>query len=92
VRCVPSFDFHPVSNDRRIRRELLDSFLRVSRHLPGIELAEGAAIAIPFLEHDRPTEPGLRRFEHQEFEVAAIVMDRHPHSRSWYSSISGLSR
>jgi hypothetical protein len=71
------FDFHPVSNDRRIRSECLDSILRVSRHLPRIELAEGAAIAFPFLEHDRPTEPRLRRFEHEEFEVLAIVMNRH---------------
>ena len=71
------FDFHPVSNDRRIRSERLDSFLRVSRHLPRVELAEGAAIAFPFLEHDRPAEPGLRRFEHEKFEVLAIVMDRH---------------
>ncbi len=23
------------------------------------------------------TEPGLRRFEHEEFEVLAIIMDRH---------------
>src|SRR5436190_17492744 len=52
------FDLHPVSNDRRIRSELLNSLLRVSRHLPGIELAEGAAITFPFFEHDRPAEPG----------------------------------
>src|SRR5712692_2969245 len=70
-------DLHPISNDRRVSRERLDSLLRVSCHLPRIELAEGAAIAFPFLEHDRPTEPGLRRFEHEEFEVLAIIMDRH---------------
>src|SRR5438045_6067638 len=42
-----------------------------------IELAERASIPFPLLDHDRPAEPGLRRFEHEELEVLAIVMDRH---------------
>ena len=71
------FDFHPVSNDRRIPRELLNSFLGISRYFFGIEFVEGAAIALPFFEHNRPAESRLRPFEHQKLEVFAVVMHRH---------------
>src|SRR6266404_1785041 len=72
-----SFDFHPVSNDRRIQCELLDPVLGVPRHFLGIEFAEDAAIPLPFFEHDRPTEPSLRRFEHKELKVFSVIVNWH---------------
>src|SRR5437870_6492359 len=74
---APATRLEPVSNDRRIQRELLNSFLGISRHFLRIELAEGTAITFPLLEHDRPAESGLRPFEHQELEVFAVIVDWH---------------
>ena len=72
-----SCDFHPVPNDLRIQCELLDSFLGVPRHSLWIELAEGVAIPFPLFEHDRPAEPGRRRFEHKELKVFSVIVDWH---------------
>src|SRR6202171_5163126 len=72
-----SFDFHPVPNDCRIQCELLNSFLGIPRHSPRIELAEGMAISFPLFEHDRPTQPGLCRFEHKELKVFSVIVDWH---------------
>jgi hypothetical protein len=71
------FDLQPVSNDSRIRCELLNSFPGISRHFPRIELTESLAIALPFSEHGGPAEPGLRPFQNQELEVLPVVVDRH---------------
>src|SRR5207249_1089723 len=71
-----SFDFQAVSNDRRIPGELLNACFRIACHLTRIEVAEGMAIAFAFLQHDGPAQPGLCGFEHQEFKMSAIVVDR----------------
>jgi hypothetical protein len=52
-------------------------FLRVPRHFLGIEPAKSTAIPSAFFEHDRPTESGLRRFEHQKLEVFSVIVDWH---------------
>jgi hypothetical protein len=62
-------------NNRWIQGELLNSFLGIPRHFLGTELAEGASITFSFLEHDRPAEPGLCRFEHKELKVLAVIVD-----------------
>src|SRR5438445_436900 len=49
-------DFQPVSNDRRIHRQLLDATLGIACDLLRIELAESVAITFAFFENDRPTE------------------------------------
>jgi hypothetical protein len=40
-------------------------------------VAEGKAIPFPLFEHDRPTEPGLRRFEHEKRKVFSVIVDWH---------------
>jgi hypothetical protein len=47
-------DFLPVSNDSWIDQQLLNALVGISRHFVGIELAEGAAIALTLVEDDRP--------------------------------------
>jgi hypothetical protein len=53
------------------------SFLCVPRHFFRIELTERTTITSPFFEDDRPAESGLRPFEHEEFEVCAVILDGH---------------
>src|ERR1700674_4714400 len=67
-------DLRPVPDDRRIGGQLLDSRLGVARDFLRIELAEGAAVALALVEHDRPTEPRLRGLENEEFEVSAVIV------------------
>src|ERR1700723_1384159 len=58
----------PSTNLQRSR--YIANFLR-------IELAKCTAIPFPLFEHDRPTEPGLRCFEHKKLKVFAVIVDWH---------------
>src|SRR3989454_7069799 len=70
-------DFLPVSNDPWIEQQLLNAFLRISRHFVGVELAESAAIAFTLVEDDRPAQSGLRPFQNKELEMCNVIVDRH---------------
>ena len=69
-------DFHPVPDDSRIDSQFVDSRLRIPRDLLRIELAKCAAIALAFIEHDRPAESRLRTFENEKLEMCAVTMGR----------------
>jgi len=71
------FDFHAVSNDRRIRHQSLNTRFRESRDFLRIEPAERTPIAFSLFQHDRPAESRLCGFEQKKLEVRAIVVDRH---------------
>src|SRR5580692_3436579 len=42
-----------------------------------IELAECSAIPLAFVEHDRPTESGLRRFQYKELKMRRVIVNWH---------------
>jgi hypothetical protein len=69
-------DLLPVSNDPWIEQELLDAFLRISRHSGGIESAERAAIAFTFVQDDRPVQSGLGPLQNKELEMGGVIVDR----------------
>src|SRR4029453_14951562 len=73
--CVPhrGSDLQPIPNDPWIGGQLVNAGGGISRDLLRIKLAESATVSLSFLQHDRPAEPCLRRFEQQELEMAAIV-------------------
>ena len=48
----------------------------VASHLAGVETAEELAIPLTLLQDGVPAESGLRAFEDQKFEPAAIVVNR----------------
>jgi hypothetical protein len=68
-----SGDLQPVSDDRLLGGQLVNPSRRVSRDFSRIELAECAAVAIAFLEHDRPAQACLRGFENEEFEMGPVM-------------------
>ena len=70
-------DLQPISNDRRVLRQCLNPLVGVARNLLRIEAAESATVAFALLEHDRPAQPRLRRFEHQKLEMLAIIVNGH---------------
>src|SRR6266550_5220057 len=70
-------DLHPIPDDRRIGGQLVDSRLGESRHFLRIEVAECAAVAFAFLEHNRPAESRLRCFENQELEMSTVIVRWH---------------
>src|SRR5207247_7077962 len=57
--------------------DLVNPSCRISRNLLRIELAECAAVAIAFLEHDRPAQACLRGFENEEFEMGTVIVGWH---------------
>src|SRR4029453_12690881 len=69
--------FDPVPYDPWVGRQLAHPSRRISRDLLWIELTECAAVALAFVEHDRPAESRLRGFENEELEVSAVVVGRH---------------
>src|SRR6266702_2215244 len=70
-------NLQPVADDPRIQRQLLNSLLRIARHFCRIEPAERPPVSLPLPQHDRPAQSRLRRFQHQEFEVPAVLVHRH---------------
>src|SRR6267142_6808065 len=70
-------DLHPVPDDPRIGRQLVDSRVGISRDLIRIKPAECAAVALALIEHDRPAESRLRSFENEKLEMSAVIVSRH---------------
>lgn len=70
------FDFHPVSNDRGVRQDFFDPLRRKTRHFIRIEAAKRPTVTFSFIQNGRPTEPGLRTFQHQKFKMPSVVVDR----------------
>ena len=70
-------DLGPVADDAGVGQELLHPGRREARHLGGVEVGEGLAVAGAALEDGGPAEAGLRPLEHQELEVGGVVVHRH---------------
>jgi hypothetical protein len=51
--------------------------LVVFGHLAGIEAVERGAIGGAFLQDGDPTQAGLSAFQDEQFEQAAIIVQRH---------------
>src|SRR5204863_773309 len=50
---------------------------RIARDFCRIELAECAAVAVAFLEHDRPAQTCLCRFDTEQFKIGTVIVGWH---------------
>src|SRR5438876_2922466 len=72
-----SGDLQPVSDDPWLGGEPVNPSRRISRYFLRIALAECAAVAIAFLEHNRPAQACLRGFENEEFKMGTVIVGWH---------------
>jgi len=69
--------FQPVAHDARILQQRFYVISVVSGNAAGIEIIEGAAIVFALAQNGEPAQPGLGAFQNQEFEQAAVIVQRH---------------
>ena len=70
------FDFQPVFHDAVEVHQPFDIVIGHPRHLPGVEIAKGLAVALPLPENRYPAQPGLGALQHEEFEQLPVVGHR----------------
>src|SRR5688572_25223877 len=63
-----------VAHDARIREQLRDLSLVVTRDLLRIEVVEGEPVILPFVQDRRPAQASLRSFEDEHLEKMPIIM------------------
>ena len=71
---IGGLDLAPVPHDRRIRDEALDVALGELRHGVWIEPGERGSVALALAQDGGPAQPGLRTFEREQLEEAAVVV------------------
>ena len=67
------FDFQPVFHDAVEVHQPFDIVIGHPRHLPGVEIAKGLAVALPLPENRYPAQPGLGALQHKKLEQCFIV-------------------
>src|SRR4029079_13520639 len=70
-------DLAPISDDAGVADERLDLARIVARDSLRVEGVERADVGLALAQDRDPAEAGLRAFEHQELEEAAIVVHGH---------------
>lgn len=71
------FDLHPVADDPAVLQHGPNTAIVEPGHFFGIEVLVKQAVSLPSFEDGQPAESGLGRFQHQEFELFTIIMNRH---------------
>ena len=72
------FDFQPVFHDAVEVHQPFDIVIGHPRHLPGVEIAKGLAVALPLPENRYPAQPGLGTLQDKKFEQRLVVGHQFP--------------